>query len=48
MPKEWHKFVNHTLSKKYRSDNYDVLEHNCNCFTNDGVHFLTGWSIPQD
>eukprot|EP00927_Polykrikos_kofoidii_P009789 TRINITY_DN14102_c1_g1_i1.p1 TRINITY_DN14102_c1_g1~~TRINITY_DN14102_c1_g1_i1.p1 ORF type:complete len:955 (+),score=165.61 TRINITY_DN14102_c1_g1_i1:2203-5067(+) len=46
--KEWHAFVNKQLCKEYRPDNYDVLSHNCNCFSSDGVDFLTGKRLPTE
>lgn len=40
-------YLGGTLRKKYTPDNYDVLTHNCNCFSDDFVHFLTGSGIPD-
>ena len=32
---------------RYRSESYDLLNHNCNNFSNEFVEFLTGNSIPE-
>jgi len=40
------RFLNQQLSKKYRGDNYDVLKNNCNTFSDEFIHFLTGNHIP--
>ena len=32
---------------RYTSDSYDLLNHNCNNFSNEFVEFLTGNSIPE-
>jgi hypothetical protein len=44
---EFHSFLYQEMMPKYTRDNYDVMEHNCNCFSNDVVQFLTGKSIPD-
>merc|ERR1712137_652981 len=44
---EWHQYVSKTMSRRYTRESYDVLTYNCNTFSNDGVHFLTGGSIPS-
>uniref|UniRef100_A0A3Q2ZGB3 palmitoyl-protein hydrolase n=1 Tax=Kryptolebias marmoratus TaxID=37003 RepID=A0A3Q2ZGB3_KRYMA len=31
----------------YSSDKYNVFEHNCNTFSSDVAHFLTGRKIPS-
>ncbi|CAI8000467.1 Desumoylating isopeptidase 1 [Geodia barretti] len=35
------------LSSEYLPEKYDLLEHNCNNFTNDVSQFLTGKPIPS-
>jgi len=42
------RFLNRLMTKKYRSDNYDVLKNNCNHFTDEFIYFLTGNHIPDD
>ena len=32
---------------RYTSESYDLLNHNCNNFSNEFVEFLTGNSIPE-
>merc|ERR1719433_2188611 len=44
---EFRTFLTSHLAKKYRKDNYDVLTHNCNGFSNEAIDFLTGASIPD-
>jgi len=36
-----------TKVDKYTPQNYDVLTHNCNCFTEELVEFLCGHPIPS-
>eukprot|EP00929_Paragymnodinium_shiwhaense_P060206 TRINITY_DN30091_c0_g1_i1.p1 TRINITY_DN30091_c0_g1~~TRINITY_DN30091_c0_g1_i1.p1 ORF type:complete len:569 (+),score=83.73 TRINITY_DN30091_c0_g1_i1:132-1838(+) len=43
---EFLRFLNESLKLKYRRDNYDVLNHNCNCFSDALVRHLTGSGIP--
>eukprot|EP00927_Polykrikos_kofoidii_P013510 TRINITY_DN15889_c0_g1_i2.p1 TRINITY_DN15889_c0_g1~~TRINITY_DN15889_c0_g1_i2.p1 ORF type:complete len:478 (-),score=94.88 TRINITY_DN15889_c0_g1_i2:86-1519(-) len=45
--KEWHAHVNLNLAEIFTKENYDVLEHNCNHFSDSGVNFLTGQQIPD-
>mmetsp|Transcript_55776 Transcript_55776/g.132954 ORF Transcript_55776/g.132954 Transcript_55776/m.132954 type:complete len:460 (-) Transcript_55776:58-1437(-) len=40
-------FLVDEMKGKYTRENYDVLTHNCNCFSNDAVRFLTGADIPD-
>eukprot|EP00929_Paragymnodinium_shiwhaense_P021315 TRINITY_DN13934_c0_g1_i1.p1 TRINITY_DN13934_c0_g1~~TRINITY_DN13934_c0_g1_i1.p1 ORF type:complete len:532 (-),score=145.07 TRINITY_DN13934_c0_g1_i1:209-1804(-) len=44
---EWHHYVNKDMAKRFTRDAYDVLTYNCNTFSDDGVHFLTGGHIPE-
>jgi len=44
---EFRTFLSSNLAKNYRKDNYDVLTHNCNGFSNEATDFLTGASIPE-
>lgn len=44
---ELRQFLQLTMKAKYRPDNYDVLTHNCNSFSDDVVRFLTGKGIPE-
>lgn len=44
---ELREFLQEHMKPKYRPDNYDVLTHNCNCFSEDVVRFLTGKGIPE-
>jgi len=46
-PDDFHKFLGVVLAARFRSDNYDVLTRNCNCFTDEAVQFLTGHGIPD-
>eukprot|EP00397_Hematodinium_sp_SG-2012_P010427 GEMP01010542.1.p1 GENE.GEMP01010542.1~~GEMP01010542.1.p1 ORF type:complete len:734 (+),score=126.84 GEMP01010542.1:48-2204(+) len=41
------RYLNATLSTKYTRDNYDVLNNNCNSFSDEFVFFLTGNHIPE-
>jgi len=45
---EFKNFLGKNLAKKYRRDNYDVLTHNCNGFSNEVVGYLTGSMIPEE
>merc|ERR1712193_231892 len=40
-------FLEGDINKKYTPTNYDVLTHNCNCFSQELTHFLTGDGIPS-
>lgn len=43
------KYVTDHLRWQYNYANYDVLHHNCNCFSNDVVQFLMdGAQIPEE
>lgn len=44
---EMRAFVKNMLKKKYTPETYDVLENNCNHFSQDLVCFLTGSDIPD-
>jgi len=44
---EFLKFLVDEMKGKYTRDNYDVLTHNCNSFSNEVVRFLTGADIPD-
>lgn len=36
-----------TFLTMYRSEAYNLFEHNCNTFTNEVAQFLTGRKIPS-
>eukprot|EP00746_Dinoflagellata_sp_MGD_P001629 gnl/MRDRNA2_/MRDRNA2_103077_c0_seq1.p1 gnl/MRDRNA2_/MRDRNA2_103077_c0~~gnl/MRDRNA2_/MRDRNA2_103077_c0_seq1.p1 ORF type:complete len:571 (-),score=120.23 gnl/MRDRNA2_/MRDRNA2_103077_c0_seq1:97-1809(-) len=40
-------FLSGDINSRYTAANYDVLTHNCNCFSNEFVHFLSGDGIPD-
>lgn len=46
--RELRTFLKRKMKKKYRRDNYDIMENNCNCFTDDVARFLTGRGIPAE
>mmetsp|Transcript_53554 Transcript_53554/g.120741 ORF Transcript_53554/g.120741 Transcript_53554/m.120741 type:complete len:476 (+) Transcript_53554:31-1458(+) len=46
-PAEFRNWLAKEIAPKYRRDNYDVLQHNCNSFSEEAVRFLTGSSIPE-
>eukprot|EP00928_Gymnodinium_smaydae_P027691 TRINITY_DN21328_c0_g1_i1.p1 TRINITY_DN21328_c0_g1~~TRINITY_DN21328_c0_g1_i1.p1 ORF type:complete len:1017 (-),score=242.52 TRINITY_DN21328_c0_g1_i1:27-3077(-) len=37
----------HKLEREFNEDNYDILDHNCNNFSDTLVMFLLGWHIPD-
>lgn len=45
---EFEEFLRAELCPKYTPEAYDVMTHNCNCFSNAAVRFLTGVSIPDE
>jgi len=45
---ELREVLRNVMKTRYRPDNYDVLTHNCNCFSDDVVKFLTGKGIPEN
>jgi len=45
---EFEEFIRTEMCSKYTPEAYDVMTHNCNCFSNDAVRFLTGVSIPDE
>lgn len=45
---ELREVLRNVMKFRYRADNYDVLTHNCNCFSDDVVKFLTGRGIPEN
>mmetsp|Transcript_69276 Transcript_69276/g.196297 ORF Transcript_69276/g.196297 Transcript_69276/m.196297 type:complete len:485 (-) Transcript_69276:77-1531(-) len=45
--RELRRFLHNDMKSSYRPENYDVLTHNCNHFSDDVVQFLTGSSIPE-
>jgi len=36
------------ISHKYQAEKYDLINHNCNMFTNDIAEFLTGKGIGSE
>lgn len=44
---EFECYLRNKLCKKYTEDSYNAIHNNCNHFTNEGVLFLTGKSIPD-
>mmetsp|Transcript_42529 Transcript_42529/g.97470 ORF Transcript_42529/g.97470 Transcript_42529/m.97470 type:complete len:460 (-) Transcript_42529:342-1721(-) len=44
---EFLNFLVNEMKSKYTRENYDVLTHNCNSFSNEVVRFLTGADIPD-
>lgn len=44
---EFEAFLN-SIRPRFRMQDYDLLRHNCNNFTNECAHFLVGHGIPQD
>merc|ERR1712232_1135274 len=45
---EFMSFVEADLCDRYRTDNYDIVSNNCNCFSDHSVEYLTGRSIPSE
>jgi Ca2+-binding EF-hand superfamily protein len=45
---EFEGFLRAEMISKYTPDAYDVMSHNCNCFSNEAVRFLTGAGIPEE
>jgi len=35
------------ISGRYTMDKYDIFKNNCNNFTDEIIHFLTGSNIPS-
>jgi hypothetical protein len=36
----------HDIASEFKPEKYDLLEHNCNNFSNEAAQFLTGKEIP--
>lgn len=45
--RELRSFLHKEMKPRYTPANYDVLAHNCNHFSDQVVHFLTGAHIPE-
>eukprot|EP00397_Hematodinium_sp_SG-2012_P008344 GEMP01008402.1.p1 GENE.GEMP01008402.1~~GEMP01008402.1.p1 ORF type:complete len:608 (+),score=102.51 GEMP01008402.1:98-1921(+) len=42
------RYLNQVLAKKYTQSTYDVLNHNCNTFSDEFIYYLTGKHIPKE
>lgn len=45
--KEFERYANDVLSKKYTRESYDVLTHNCIHFADEASNFLSGMHLPD-
>jgi len=45
---EFSDFLDKHILDRYTRETYDVLTHNCNCFTNEAAHYLLGAPIPEE
>ena len=48
IPKEVFDDYLNDLSPKYTAEKYDLINHNCNMFTNEAAEFLTGKPIGEE
>jgi len=47
LPKEIFEEYLHEVAHKYTAEKYDLINHNCNMFTNDIAEFLIGKGIDK-